>query len=1279
MSGGHWEAYLQRLKEAETQDEESDADDSIHGIRYTGAKPKTASARASAISGVTQDRINDGGEYITVHTKDGKEIDFTNWDDVERFEHQQLYKEKGTLSVDITANIPNQNLIDERKGPQRSRNVQPMKKGMAEDEQEEHLKRIGLKKGMAEDEEQEDEWNASEDAEQWNTYQQDEGITQEDQQVEPQQEPQQEQYYDDTSQSVGGDTQIPGGGGGTGQTSSQGKSTMQEVPPQKKRSPSGGGSRPSSRKPQVDESAEGLYESKNKTEQMASDAGVTVEDRGHYMIVDGKRFSSWRDAEAYMADNYGPGAQRRADNKQQQEFEARRWEVETEARDNVERDLGSVGYTAAVNKNQEVVLTSNKDGTKLSFDSWQQAEDYVNQIPRKQPTVEPQGVFGGYPTDSGTQAAPITKAYDDNEDYQEEDFYEDQNYEEDIRREEEQYEEQQEREQEQYEQEQEREEEQYSQDLEREEAREKEESVEGAANELGGYLTQEGDKIKFSYANGFGYTFNSIDEARQYLMGAVADYRKNQAQTERQNELSPQASRIRSLWNQFMDLRNRNDPRAQEVYNQWLEENSSYRGKQYADSDSGSEPMTKSLKKDAGSSYADGHQNPGQPLGLEMQDQSSVPGQQEPSEEELASQPHLWYPNPIQPPMIPPNDPEYKVSEAEAKASIESKLQEIGGTIKGAVPGFQIYLPENYDPYKSPPFASWQQARDWLGSEEQAKQEIVMRESHRQLSYHEWRQKRRLTEGGEGSGNFDHAGRPGEIGGSSPRSGHQDGGTVSRKTSRTGEPGPRPASTSEGKSSKASASGKDVGDYLPAWHGGIYGGLMRQYILGRPKKPAEYPKYTDLTDAQQANLETMIENQDALLYAGGQITDLLPASFADKVLRPAARKVAEGIDYMTYDPDGRKIQDYVNFGTYVLGIGARGRYKDQVLDQVFAEGHSMKNLIQDEYGKNFIDRTTGEVVNNPAIRQHALPRWLFPKTETGRFLSYIFNPWSIAANVGSSLFMAHVLPAFSSQLKKYAEGDPRAFNLFLDRYLKRAKGEEPADPTAMQESLWWGRCAETKTPQAALAAINETLQDEHGVIPEVLGPMITDAVFRAMADLGSEDIGMVMPLMGYLGEENIRSIAEEGKASKTDTAGFPIVSLQAQKALKMSDDQRERLTPIAMLVATLGGLYTAWPTLSETLDDKEHINESEDSVTPEGSQSYLIVGDPKVKSTWHLPVKHGKTPDHNLMGAAFAALVGAGHRGNKYEGPGKQEAIRKLRALYASEKMPWPGDKDDKE
>lgn len=72
---------------------------------------------------------------------------------------------------------------------------------------------------------------------------------------------------------------------------------------------------------------------------------------------------------------------------------------------------------------------------------------------------------------------------------------------------------------------------------------------------------------------------------------------------------------------------------------------------------------------------------------------------------------------------------------------------------------------------------------------------------------------------------------------------------------------------------------------------------------------------------------------------------------------------------------------------------------------------------------------------------------------------------------------------------------------------------------------------------------------------------------------------------------------------------------------------------------------------------------------------YLVVEDPQSPSTWHLRVRDtsGKV-DRRLLGAAWAALHG-GYRGNKYEGPNKQEAISKLRKLYEAEDMPTPNTK----
>lgn len=78
------------------------------------------------------------------------------------------------------------------------------------------------------------------------------------------------------------------------------------------------------------------------------------------------------------------------------------------------------------------------------------------------------------------------------------------------------------------------------------------------------------------------------------------------------------------------------------------------------------------------------------------------------------------------------------------------------------------------------------------------------------------------------------------------------------------------------------------------------------------------------------------------------------------------------------------------------------------------------------------------------------------------------------------------------------------------------------------------------------------------------------------------------------------------------------------------------------------------------------------------SSHYLVVEDPNKSSTWHLRVRgmDGK-PDHTLMGAAWAALHG-GYRGNKYQGPQKEEALRKLMALYHSEGIPLPGENRSK-
>jgi len=76
---------------------------------------------------------------------------------------------------------------------------------------------------------------------------------------------------------------------------------------------------------------------------------------------------------------------------------------------------------------------------------------------------------------------------------------------------------------------------------------------------------------------------------------------------------------------------------------------------------------------------------------------------------------------------------------------------------------------------------------------------------------------------------------------------------------------------------------------------------------------------------------------------------------------------------------------------------------------------------------------------------------------------------------------------------------------------------------------------------------------------------------------------------------------------------------------------------------------------------------------------YLVVEDPEKPSTWHLRVRDvNGNLDHRLMGAAWAALH-KGFRGNKYEGPKKEEAIRKLKALYKQEGMDLPSENSEEE
>jgi hypothetical protein len=83
------------------------------------------------------------------------------------------------------------------------------------------------------------------------------------------------------------------------------------------------------------------------------------------------------------------------------------------------------------------------------------------------------------------------------------------------------------------------------------------------------------------------------------------------------------------------------------------------------------------------------------------------------------------------------------------------------------------------------------------------------------------------------------------------------------------------------------------------------------------------------------------------------------------------------------------------------------------------------------------------------------------------------------------------------------------------------------------------------------------------------------------------------------------------------------------------------------------------------------VNDAEKAKMKDGhpSSDFLVVEDANDTATWHMPVY-----DAEHMGAAWAALH-EGFRGNKYEGPNKSEAIKKLTAMYKKMGKPTPGEK----
>lgn len=160
----------------------------------------------------------------------------------------------------------------------------------------------------------------------------------------------------------------------------------------------------------------------------------------------------------------------------------------------------------------------------------------------------------------------------------------------------------------------------------------------------------------------------------------------------------------------------------------------------------------------------------------------------------------------------------------------------------------------------------------------------------------------------------------------------------------------------------------------------------------------------------------------------------------------------------------------------------------------------------------------------------------------------------------------------------------------------------------------------------------------------------------------------------------------------TDVGQIAASAIETALAVVRSTGEITEARAVKLLHALEADLSEAWQPGSEvrvmdrasfdvdgkrvTLDElittyREAVTKTVDG-EPRPAGDFLVVEDSEKVDTWHLPVKVNGEPNHNLMGAAKAALTSpGGHRGNVYKGSDKIEAVAKLKSLYKSENMEW--------